>query len=316
MEKEILPTLYEFCNKKHGHEMQEFFDNFAEEFPYYVEGLNKEEYIRSFIDWLVLEKILPQTGKRITEEYVQDRPELDKETKQKILNTKGVIASQFVVIAKTNMKLKIKNMKGGEYYNILLRSKNPQIQPNTIIVGRIFPYGAIYQFAGTMFLTHTPVIVDPDIMMHMYEEKEIERAENIIISPHTKLTAILNKCPASWVDGMCQEFSITKRVKNEKVKAIENKVLSDLNDLISTLSEDSKKALKLILDNGGFVKYGKLKGFDDEVGLWWSEHPPTSSIGILRLCGLIVVGKMPFGGRLYKVALIPNIIQEKLKEIF
>jgi hypothetical protein len=219
-----------------------------------------------------------------------------------------------VVIAKDGLNVKLKDMKSGNYYDVVQVSNNPQIQANTIIDGRIFPYGDIYLFAGAMMIMHTPMIVDPDIMMHAYEKKEIEKAESILLSPSTKLTAVLNKYPFHWVDGMCEALSLeTSGRKNEKAKDIVEKLIDELPKVIGMLPEKSKKALTFILENGGFVKYNLLKDYDGEITWWWNNDPPKSAIGLLRYYGLIVVGKMPQCARLYKVALIPKDIRVDLQ---
>src|SRR3989338_6179979 len=317
MKEDILLELYDYCRQKHNKtEMTQFINQLENEFPYHIEGRDTNSFIRSFMDWFALEKIMPKTGKRLTESYVEEHPELDEETKQKILNTKNVIASKFVVIAKNGFNIKLKDMKNGSYYDIVQVSNNPQIQANTIIVGRIFPWGKIYRFAGAMMLMYTPLIIDPDIMMHAYEKKEIERAESIILPPSTKLTAVLNKYPFQWVDGMCEALFIeTGGRKNEKVKNIADKLVADLSVIIRRLPEKQKKALAFILKNNGYVKYSLLKEYDGKISWWWNNHPQKSTIGLLRLYGLIVVGKMPQGTKLFKTALIPKDINEKIKAI-
>lgn len=287
-----------------------------DEFPYYIEGVDNHKFIRSFMDWLILEKIMPETGKRITESYVDSHPELDEETKQNIINTRNVVASRFVVVAKNGLNVKLKNMKDGIYYNVMQVSNNPQIQANTIILGRIFPYGSIYRFAGAMILQHTPLIVDPDIMMHAYEKKEIERAENIFLTPHAKLAAALNKYPFQWVDGICQALSLgAGGRKNEKVKDIANKIIANIASIINELPEKSKKALTLVMNSSGIVKYSMLKEYDDEIPFWWSNRLPSSTIGLLRLYGLIVIGKMPQGTKMCKIAMIPKDVKEELEKL-
>ncbi|HIG93411.1 TPA: hypothetical protein HA242_01390 [Candidatus Woesearchaeota archaeon] len=317
MKDDILLGLYNYCHQKYNKtEMTQFINSLEDEFPYHIEGMDTNNLIRSFMDWFVLEKIIPQTGKRLTESYVEEHPELDEETKQKILNTKNIIISEFIVIAKDGLNLKLKDRKNGSYYSVVQISNNPQIQANTMILGRIFPWGQIYRFAGVMALAHTPMILDPEIMMHHYEKKEIERTESIILSPSTKLTAVLNKYPFQWVDGMCSILSLgTGGRKNDKARDIAEKIVTDLSVIIDKLPDRSKEALKFILNNGGFVKYGLLKDYDNEISWWWNNHPPKSTIGLLRLYGLVVVGKMPQGTKLYKTALIPKELQEKLKEI-
>ncbi|MFH1711123.1 MAG: hypothetical protein ABH840_02315 [Nanoarchaeota archaeon] len=285
MKGDILLELYDYCKEKYGKKMHEFLEQFADEFPYYIEGIDKDNHLRSFIDWLVLEKVIPETGKLITESYVEEHTEFDEERKQNIFNTKNVIASEFVVIGKKGMNLKIKDRKDGKYYNVVQVSNNPQIQANTMILGRVFPWGNIYRFAGAMMLAQSPMIMDQDIMMHAYEKKEIERAENIILTPSTKLTAILNKYPFQWVDAICDALSLdTTGRKNEKVKDIANELKDNIPNLIQNLPEKSREVLKLIVQNGGYVRYGLLKEYSDEIPLWWNNHPPESDIGILRDC--------------------------------
>jgi hypothetical protein len=90
-------------------------------------------------------------------------------------------------------------------------------------------------------------------------------------------------------------------------------VKGDIESILESIPEKSREALKLVLDDGGYVKYGKLKGYDDEISFWWSDDPPTSTIGILRLNALLAVGKMPMSGRMYRVALIPSDIRDHLQ---
>lgn len=317
MKDDILLELYDYCSTKYNKkQMSQFVNDLNKEFPYHIEGMNTNEFLRNFMDWFVLERVMPETGKRLTESYVEEHPELDKETKQKILNTKNIFVAEFIVIAKDGLNLKLKDRDNGNYYDTVQVSNNPEIQPNTMILGRIFPWGNIYRFAGVMALAHTPMILDPDIMMHAYEKKEIERSESIILSPSTKLTAVLNKYPFQWVDGMCEALSLeTGGRKNEKVILAADKLKNNLQNFVQNLPEKSKKALALILKNDGSVRYSLLKEYDDEISWWWNNHPPKSTIGLLRLYGLIVVGKMPQGTKLFKTALIPKDVKEELERL-
>jgi len=317
MKEDILIELHEYCSQKYSKkEMTQMLHSLENEFPYHVKGIDGNNFLRNFLDWFVLERLIPDTGKRLTESYVEAHPELPEETKQKIINTKNVVVSKFVVIAKDGLNVKLKDMKNGVYYNVVQVSNNLQIQANTIIAGRIFPYGSIYRFAGAMMLIHTPMIVDPDIMMHAYEKREIERAESILLSPSTKLTAVLNKYPFQWVDGMCEALSLgTGGRKNEKVKDIAGKLLAELPSFIDMLPEKAKEALALIMKNGGNIRYNLLNEYGDETPLWWNNQQPESTIGLLRLHGLIVVGKMPQGAKLFKTALIPKDVKEEMERL-
>lgn len=61
------------------------------------------------------------------------------------------------------------------------------------------------------------------------------------------------------------------------------------------------------------MKYGHLKEYDDDMDFFWKEGKTLSTIGLLRQKGLLVVGKMVYGERQFKVAFIPNELRDGLK---
>ncbi len=79
--------------------------------------------------------------------------------------------------------------------------------------------------------------------------------------------------------------------------------VAELDDIIEKLPPKSIAALKLVMDEGGWVKYNRLsKEYGEENdSYFWETEPPTSTVGILRLHGLLFVGKSGIGGRNYKV---------------
>jgi len=73
----------------------------------------------------------------------------------------------------------------------------------------------------------------------------------------------------------------------------------------------------LLFAKGWILRYGVLaKQFSEEIGMWWSEKPPKSDIGLLRLHGLVVVGRMPSPMRLYKVAVVPVEVRAQIERFF
>lgn len=101
-------------------------------------------------------------------------------------------------------------------------------------------------------------------------------------------------------------------LKRDKVRRINDKIVNDLLPIVLKLPEKSKEALAFCIEQGGVVKYGKLKNYDDDMDFFWNEEKSASTIGILRQRGLMVVGKMAFGDRNYKVAFIPVEIRKEL----
>ena len=307
-------VLFEFAEESHGKQFEEFIDKFFDEFPYNYEGLSDELCFKNFIDWLMIEKSLPETGKTIVDEFVDTHPELDAEMKQNLLNMKNIIRSEFVVLSKKGLELTLKDTKTGKLFDTRLYFDVPGVGRNTLIIGRIHPFGNYYRTAGIFLIHNSPMILDTDVFMNAFEDRNIEKAESIVLAPHTKHTAILSKYPSQWVDGICEEIGVdVKEIKNVKVKLIAAKLQNNM-EIISNLPQKSKDALKLILANKGFVQYGKLKGYDDDMTFWWNEDPPNSTIGILRLKGILAVGKMPNAGRMYKVALIPKEMRELIQK--
>jgi hypothetical protein len=77
------------------------------------------------------------------------------------------------------------------------------------------------------------------------------------------------------------------------------------------------EALKLVMDEGGWVKYNKLSSEYGEGNdsYFWETEPPTSIVGVLRVHGLLFIGKTGIGGRMYKVAVVPKDIRKRLEDM-
>ncbi|MBS3176530.1 hypothetical protein J4457_04805 [Candidatus Woesearchaeota archaeon] len=315
-ENNFTDILVEYATGKYGEKFAEFHDKFYDEFPYKMDGLDEKTYFKNFMDWLIFEKKLPPMGKTIVEEYIDEHPDMDGSTKQKLIGTKEFITSEFIVISKKGLSLKVKDRKTGKVYNSIFRINIPGVGANSLLIGRIHSFGGIYLFAGAFGVHNSPMILDPDIMMNAYEDRMIRDAEKMVLSSYSKLTAILNKYPSQWVDGICNELSLdTQGRKNIKAQIIAEKLKKDMPVIFSSLPEKSKEVLKILLNNGGYINYGKLKDFEDDISFFWTDNPPTSTIGILRVKGLLAIGKMPLNGRMYQVALVPEDIREEIKKM-
>lgn len=141
-----------------------------------------------------------------------------------------------------------------------------------------------------------------------------EEIEAKVLPPKTTLQAALNKLPAPWIDGICICLGLpVQGIRREKVACIRLYLThaASLRRTIETLPGECRKALEYMLQQGGQVKYGELsRRFGDEGGdgWWWDKKPPRSTLGRLRLRGLVFVGRSSIAGRLYKVAIIPQEI--------
>jgi hypothetical protein len=133
-----------------------------------------------------------------------------------------------------------------------------------------------------------------------------------------KLKAALSKLPTEWIDGMARGWERTEKpTRKEREQDLLEFLQSEecYLQLTAVLQDAERAAIKMVLDNGGYILYGKLsKAFGEEIAdnYWWSEHPPQSVIGRLRYLGMLYVGKAPVKSRILKVAVIPKELQPLL----
>jgi len=312
--------IFDFASEKYKEKINEFQEMFFDDFPYNNEGLEEDLQFKNFVDWLIIEKQLPEMGKTIVEEFVAENPDLPIELEQCLLRMKNVVSGTFKVQYILGLDLMIRALGTGKEYKVKLYSKNPNIEKGDLIEGRIHEFDEQYRTCGALKINkQSPYnfIANTDSLMEMYDRNRIKEIEDNILHESKKITAMLNNYPFQWIDGICNLFGLDiKERKDEKVKLIANKLLLDLPNIVKNLSEKPKGVLRLILDEGGFTKYSKLKNYDDEMDFWWNEHgAPKSTIGSLRAQALLFVGKMPFGGKMFKVVLIPKELRDQLKSL-
>ena len=316
IDEDYLPqAIFDYATTKYAKRSQELFEKYVEEFPEKNLDLPDEAWHKNFLCWLFYEKILPETGKTIAEEFAEQSTEITPEMKKNVLQMRNMIRSDFVVISEKGNILKIKDMNDKTIYDVRRSGDNPRLHPNTMITGRIHPFGNHYRTTGFLLIRTTPLILDPDILMHAFENDQVTRIEKIQLRKKSTLKSVMNKYPSHWIDWMSNHYKIKQRLKKDKIRAIENKLTSDLPRIIQGLPKECKDVLQLCMENGGFVKYGKLKDYDDDLGLFWERQPGTSTIGELRQKGLLFVGKMGYDDRNYKIAFIPVEIRDDLKNL-
>ena len=313
-EENVNQAILEYADRKYGEQSEEPFERYMDEFPEKDWELPDEIWYNNFLAWLFFEKVLPETGVTIAEEFAENTPGLSPGMKENVLQMKNIIRSEFLVISKKVLILKVKDMKEGNHYKIKLRGATP-VSPNAVITGRIHPFDDHYRFAGIFLISTTPLILDSEVLFSAYENRELKRIESIILRKSSSLQSILNKYPYHWIDWMCEHYGLNERLKKEKVREIGNKIVNDLSHIISELPEKSKEALAFCNKQGGVVKYGRLKDYDDDMDFFWDEEKPESTIGVLRQKGLLIVGKMAIGDRKFKVAFIPIEIRKGLKSM-
>jgi len=313
-EENVNQAIFDYADENYGEQSEELFQRYIDDFPEKHVEMPAEIWRNNFLAWLFTEKVLPQTGMTIAEEFAKNTPELSPEMKENVQHMKNIIRSKFIVLSKKGYLLKIKDVKSGSVYGVKIITENP-ISPNSVINGRIHQFGECYRFAGVFQISTSPLILDPDVLFGAYENDKLKKIESIPLRQRSSLKSILNKYPAHWIDWMCMHYDLEGGLKKDKVRRIDDKIINDLPQIILNLPDKSKEALAFCIEQGGVVKYGKLKNYDDDMDFFWKEENPVSTIAMLRQKGLMVVGKMVFGDRNYKVAFIPVEIREELKSV-
>ncbi len=289
-------------------------DEWEDEFPEKEEDHPPGLAYKDLFSWIMFEKELPGTGRTLAELFAEDTPGLSEEMKDNLYRMREVIRSEFEVIEKDGSFLNLEDTASEKIYNVKMHEELP-ISPKTVVRGRIHPFDDHYRFVGIFFVTNPIPTFEIDTLMRTYEDSKLEELEDITLRDSTALRTVLNKYPARWIDHMCKHFGIEARLKKEKVEMIVEKLVNDMPRIISTIPEKSKEVLALCIDNGGGVKYGTLRDYDDDFTLFWKKERPVSTIGLLRMRALLLVGKMSIGERRYRVAYVPNEIRDGLRQI-
>jgi hypothetical protein len=159
---------------------------------------------------------------------------------------------------------------------------------------------------------------NPNRMMNIMTSSMSRDEDSKPITLNTTISAGLNKFRNSRINAVSKALGIsTKDVKKDKIDQIISKLTTELDEVIDKLPPKSREALKLVMDEGGWVKYNKLSNEygEENDSYFWETEPPTSTVGVLRVHGLLFVGKAGIGGRMYRVAVVPKDIREGLEEL-
>jgi hypothetical protein len=155
-------------------------------------------------------------------------------------------------------------------------------------------------------------------MMDMMTSSMSKDEDSKPITLNLTISAGLNKFKNTRINGVSKALGISTRdTKKEKMEQIISRLTTELDKVIEKLPPKSREALKLVIDEGGWVKYNKLSSEygEENNSYFWETEPPTSTVGILRVHGLLFVGKAGIGGRMYKVAVVPKDIRKGLEQL-
>jgi hypothetical protein len=320
-EKNALQLLADYVLWKYG---EDGVMKLEDQCTYNLDFDDENKVYKQILTWLMFERKDPQTEKTSVEEFVEKYVNNNSDLAKKILGMRNIVTDTFLILKNNDNILIVEDSRRRKFMVQIFPEHSFIYAVGRSVEGRIYPWGNMYKFAGIVklmksseeILQETGLIM-PGLVTKWYEKKFKENAESIIISKSSSLQSILNKLPSEWINAMCSSFHIkSSGKKRDKVKKIVTVLLSSkqLQVVINTLPNDVLEALELVKQNDGVMKYSELvkKCGDDDFGFLWEKNPPKTPMGILRIHGLLIVGRMLKGERLYKTAIIPKEILQKM----
>ncbi len=134
--------------------------------------------------------------------------------------------------------------------------------------------------------------------------------EKDIVLP-LSLVAAFKNLSSEWIEAISNFWKRPSfPAKYDRIMDLEKVFKSPefINNVTKCLTSKEKQALQMLLDNEGYIKYGKMiKVFGDEESdnYWWTQQAPKSILGQLRYKGLVFAGRAKLTTNKYKIILIP-----------
>jgi len=143
-------VLFDYFSDNYEERVCEIFDELREEFPYDNERISEEFSMKNFIDWLMIEKPLPDSGKTVVEEFIEKNSDIPKDIKNCMARMKNIVKGRFRVLSYSEGVVKLKNDDTEKEYMVkLYNTINPSIlRKGNKITGRIHEFDEYYRFAG------------------------------------------------------------------------------------------------------------------------------------------------------------------------
>lgn len=142
------------------------------------------------------------------------------------------------------------------------------------------------------------------------------------ISPVSAHLTLLKRYPSIWINGIVKFLALNPIAnrKQDKARQIVDYLVKKKNikKILKKIPSDAVFALKEIIENKGFVEYNTFtKRFGDEHhdSIFWSETPPSSVLGKLRLSGLVVIGKIEHKQKQVKAVIVPEELRDIITDL-
>jgi hypothetical protein len=157
-----------------------------------------------------------------------------------------------------------------------------------------------------------------EILGHRLEQTLRENHEERPLPPSLLFRTLLSALPVEWLDAICETVDIRHHpLRKEREKALVSHLTDPdgLDGVLQQLAPEEIDALRFLLERDGVCKAVLLTrrfGADSGDRHFWTEAPPASVLGQLRLRGLAFVGRMVHGKQNCRTAAIPTELRQPL----
>jgi hypothetical protein len=300
-EDNVMQLIYDYTHWKYEKETMEAFDKC----DWDLEFDDEEHIYKQYFTWFIIRWRNPISNKTVLEEFAEYID--DKDLRKKILKMSDVRYLKLQVTKNDGKFIYAKDSNNNRYkLSTFDKSNIHYYKAGKNIECYIFPWEDHYRIIGIVKIYGREV----DELVNYLEKFMEEMYENrisVIIRENSTLKSILNQLPADYIDEICTTLHISKKDKKKnKIDRIVSILTTDkVNDIIDSLPNDAKDALLSIAKKGGIISYNrmvKLYGGKDII----SSKQPHTPAGILRIHGLLIVGRIIKNNRFYRVAVIPK----------
>ncbi|MGC8715973.1 MAG: hypothetical protein ACP5R0_03645 [Thermoplasmata archaeon] len=336
-ENNYMDFLYNFANNKLNETYKKYGKNYLVDIVNKLDELDfiPDDATQAQMDLLLLTAFIyyfrdPKTGKGVVDEFIE-KYEMDDDLRKKFNGLKNIkqVALTLEEIRKMDDGYigKFTVLPGHEtiYVDLNVNKTYEWIGEyigNAIIYGFVYKWNDYFRFLGIII---TEDLYDDetneedlgDFILRDYIEATLSKIESRIINEKITLKSFIKRYTFNMIDGMYFALGFKeKMLKKDKIERIVEEITKNTEKIIKKLPKKALEELKFIYDNGGIVRYSKLKSkYGDERDIFWNEKHPESPTGILKLYGLIVVGTTVKSGRRYKMAVIPADVKPSLSQL-
>lgn len=148
-----------------------------------------------------------------------------------------------------------------------------------------------------------------------------DEASFIKIDSNNPAEINLADLPIEWINAMSSFWQLPEHdLKRDNIREIVTFFKSPdfQKELPQKLSREDRECLTYILENDNNVSYSEASkrfGPEQNDGYWWTMDVPKSTLGNLRMMGLLIVGEVHSDNTAMRMAMLPKEIVPAIKKV-